>query len=120
MKTRTYLRAHIPLWLDRIQPSESVVLGGAALLVGLTAGIGVWLFKLMIEWTHLIMFERLGTWLANWGAWTVLFVPILGGLVVGIIAYLAYNSLVALINKVLFKLELTATDFIDLLQEPAK
>ncbi len=42
------------------------------------------------------------------------------GLVVGIIAYLAYNSLVALINKVLFKLELTATDFIDLLQEPAK
>ncbi|MEL6653866.1 MAG: MotA/TolQ/ExbB proton channel family protein, partial [Bacteroidota bacterium] len=42
------------------------------------------------------------------------------GLVVGIIAYLAYNSLVALINKVVFKLELTATDFIDLLQEPAK
>ena len=42
------------------------------------------------------------------------------GLVVGIIAYLAYNTLVALINKVVFKLELTATDFIDLLQEPAK
>ncbi|MEM6264302.1 MAG: MotA/TolQ/ExbB proton channel family protein [Bacteroidota bacterium] len=42
------------------------------------------------------------------------------GLVVGIIAYLAYNSLVALVNKVVFKLELTSTDFLDLLQEPVK
>ncbi|GAB4420332.1 MAG: MotA/TolQ/ExbB proton channel family protein [Bacteroidia bacterium] len=41
------------------------------------------------------------------------------GLVVGILAYLAYNNLVTLINKVVFKLELTTTDFIDLLQEPA-
>ena len=41
------------------------------------------------------------------------------GLVVGILAYLAYNGLVAMVNKVVFKLELTSTDFIDLLQEPA-
>ena len=41
------------------------------------------------------------------------------GLIVGIIAYLAYNTLIALLNKVVFKLELTATDFLDLLQEPA-
>jgi len=42
------------------------------------------------------------------------------GLVVGILAYLAYNTLVSLVNKVVFKLELTSTDFIDLLQEPAE
>ncbi|MEO0471970.1 MAG: MotA/TolQ/ExbB proton channel family protein [Bacteroidota bacterium] len=42
------------------------------------------------------------------------------GLVVGIVAYIGYNTLVAMINKVVFKLELTSTDFIDLLQEPAK
>jgi len=42
------------------------------------------------------------------------------GLVVGILAYLAYNSLVAMVNKVVFKLELTSTDFIDLLQEPSQ
>jgi biopolymer transport protein ExbB len=42
------------------------------------------------------------------------------GLVVGILAYLAYNTLVSLVNKVIFKLELTSTDFIDLLQEPAE
>ena len=42
------------------------------------------------------------------------------GLVVGILAYLAYNSLVSMVNKVVFKLELTSTDFIDLLQEPSQ
>lgn len=42
------------------------------------------------------------------------------GLVVGILAYLAYNTLVSMVNKVVFKLELTSTDFIDLLQEPAQ
>ncbi|MCB0855717.1 MAG: MotA/TolQ/ExbB proton channel family protein [Bacteroidetes bacterium] len=41
------------------------------------------------------------------------------GLVVGILAFLAYNTLVAMVNKVVFKLELLSTDFIDLLQEPA-
>ncbi|MEM6763368.1 MAG: MotA/TolQ/ExbB proton channel family protein [Bacteroidota bacterium] len=41
------------------------------------------------------------------------------GLIVGIIAYIGYNTLVALVNKVVYKLELTSTDFIDLLQEPA-
>ncbi|WNJ17684.1 MotA/TolQ/ExbB proton channel family protein [Pontibacter sp. G13] len=42
-----------------------------------------------------------------------------GGLVVGILAYFAYNTLVAMVNKVVYKLELTSTEFIDLLQEPA-
>jgi len=42
------------------------------------------------------------------------------GLVVGILAYIAYNTLVAMVNKVVFKLELTSTSFIDLLQEPAQ
>jgi biopolymer transport protein ExbB len=46
-------------------------------------------------------------------------VTTVSGLVVGILAFLAYNTLVALVNKVVFKLELTSTDFIDLLQEPA-
>jgi len=42
-----------------------------------------------------------------------------GGLIVGVIAYLAYNFLTSGINRVVFKLELTSNDFIDLLQEPA-
>lgn len=41
------------------------------------------------------------------------------GLVVGILAYIFYNTLVNMVSKVIFKLELTSTSFIDLLQEPA-
>lgn len=40
------------------------------------------------------------------------------GLMVGIIAYLAYNFLVTRVQKVIHKMEYTSIDFIDLLQEP--
>ena len=40
------------------------------------------------------------------------------GLIVGIIAYLAYNFLVARVQKVIHKMEYTSIDFVDLLQEP--
>lgn len=43
-----------------------------------------------------------------------------GGLVVGITAYIFYNILVARIEKVVYKLEITATEFMDVLHEPAK
>lgn len=40
------------------------------------------------------------------------------GLIVGIIAYLAYNFLVTRVQKVIHKMEYTSIEFIDLLQEP--
>jgi biopolymer transport protein ExbB len=40
------------------------------------------------------------------------------GLIVGIIAYLAYNYLVTRVAKVIHKMEYTSIEFIDLLQEP--
>jgi biopolymer transport protein ExbB len=40
------------------------------------------------------------------------------GLVVGIVAYLAYNYLVSRVQKVIHKMEYTSIDFVDLLQEP--
>jgi hypothetical protein len=43
----------ISRWKNRWQPSESIVLGGAALFVGLTSGAGVWLFKRFIDLAHL-------------------------------------------------------------------
>jgi len=42
-----------------------------------------------------------------------------GGLIVGITAYIFYNILVAKIEKVVYKLEITATEFMDVLHEPA-
>lgn len=40
------------------------------------------------------------------------------GLIVGIIAYLGYNYLVTRVSKVVHKMEYSAVEFIDLLQEP--
>ncbi|MFT4682372.1 MAG: biopolymer transport protein ExbB [Flavobacteriales bacterium] len=41
------------------------------------------------------------------------------GLIVGILAYLGYNILVAQVQKVMFKMEASSTEFLDLLNEPA-
>jgi len=46
-------------------------------------------------------------------------VTTVAGLIVGIIAYLAYNMLVARIDKVVFTLEASTTEFMDLLNESA-
>ena len=47
-------------------------------------------------------------------------VTTVAGLVIGIIAYIAYNSLVSFVNKVVNKLEISAIEFLDLLDEPSK
>jgi biopolymer transport protein ExbB len=46
-------------------------------------------------------------------------VTTLAGLIVGIIGYVCYNVIVARIEKVVFILEARATEFIDILNEPA-
>lgn len=47
-------------------------------------------------------------------------VTTMAGLAVGIVAYLGYNILVAMVEKVVYKMEARSLEFIDLLQEPAK
>lgn len=47
-------------------------------------------------------------------------VTTVAGLIVGICAYLGYNILVARINKVVYKLQLRTTEFLDLLNEPTQ
>ncbi len=42
-----------------------------------------------------------------------------GGLFIGILAFVGYNILVANVDKVIYQMERTATDFMDLLQEPS-
>lgn len=41
------------------------------------------------------------------------------GLAVGIIAYIGYNYLTTLLEKIIFKMEATTVEFVDILQEPA-
>lgn len=47
-------------------------------------------------------------------------VTTVAGLIVGIAAYFAYNILVANVEKVVFNMEATTIDFMDMLNEPAK
>lgn len=47
-------------------------------------------------------------------------VTTVAGLIVGIVGYLAYNILVAKVEKVVFILEANTTEFMDLLNEPAE
>ena len=47
-------------------------------------------------------------------------VTTVAGLTVGIIAYFAYNILVSNVEKVVFKMEAATSEFLDLLNEPAK
>jgi biopolymer transport protein ExbB len=46
-------------------------------------------------------------------------VTTIGGLIVGIICYFLYNVLVTRINKVVLDIEVRASEFMDLLHEPA-
>jgi len=47
-------------------------------------------------------------------------VTTVAGLVIGIIAYVAYNTLVSRISKIVNKMEATSVEFLDLLDEPGK
>ncbi len=47
-------------------------------------------------------------------------VTTVGGLIVGILAYICYNILVERIEKLVFMLEASATEFMDVLHEPSK
>ncbi|MFP4524925.1 MAG: MotA/TolQ/ExbB proton channel family protein [Bacteroidales bacterium] len=47
-------------------------------------------------------------------------VTTVAGLIVGIVSYLAYNVLVAKVEKVVYQLEANTTEFMDLLNEPVE
>ncbi len=53
------------------------------------------------------------------GIYTALITTV-AGLIVGILSYFAYNILVTKVEQVVFRLEASTTEFMDLLNEPAK
>jgi CIC family chloride channel protein len=79
------LHIKVVRWLNRWQPNEAIVLGSAAALVGVTSGLGIWLFEHLIELANWVFFERLGEHLTEISPWLIMVIPILGGLIVGLI-----------------------------------
>jgi biopolymer transport protein ExbB len=53
------------------------------------------------------------------GIYTALITTV-AGLIIGILGYFAYNTLVVRVEKVVFNLEATLTEFMDILNEPLK
>jgi biopolymer transport protein ExbB len=53
------------------------------------------------------------------GIYTALITTV-GGLILGILAYFGYNLLVVRVENVVFQLETTSTEFLDILNEPVK
>ena len=67
--------------------SESLVLAGIGVVLGVLSGAGVWLFKRLIDIASLGAFQGLGGLLGRLGGWTLFLVPALGGLVVGLLMH---------------------------------
>jgi CIC family chloride channel protein len=73
-------------WLSRIPRSQTLWLGTIAVVVGLTTGIGVWLFKELIAGITLAVSQLIGAVGGNVRGLLILLVPVIGGLVVGLTA----------------------------------
>lgn len=71
----------------KLQNFAPLIHNGMALFLGLATAFGVWLFKSLIEWTHALAFDQVGGYLARFGGWTVFILPVLGGMVVGLLMY---------------------------------
>lgn len=80
---RKFLNTHY-LKLQNFAP---LIHNGMALFLGLATAFGVWLFKSLIDWTHALAFDQVGAYLARFGGWTVFILPVIGGLIVGLLMY---------------------------------
>ncbi|MEJ5241903.1 MAG: chloride channel protein [Anaerolineales bacterium] len=59
----------------------------ASLLVGTSSALGIWLFKRGIDFFDALAFGRLRAFLSLPAPWNVLFIPILGGFLVGLLTW---------------------------------
>ena len=73
--------------INRIQPSPETVVLFLAMLIGGGTGMGVVTFHYLIELIHHLMLENLMGQIGVWGSWTLACVPILGGLIVGLMRW---------------------------------
>jgi H+/Cl- antiporter ClcA/CBS domain-containing protein len=74
-------------FLTQLQPNPETVVLLLAVLVGLGAGVGVVLFRFLIHRMHGLMFGEVSSTLSVWGHWTIALIPLLGGLVIGLLRW---------------------------------
>jgi len=100
--------------LERGLPTLASVSGGAPMIGFLGTVIG------MVQAFHQMSTagNNINVGELSGGIYTALITTV-AGLIVGIIAFFAYNLLVARVDKVINTMEASSTEFIDLLNEPA-
>jgi len=100
--------------LEKGLPLLATVAGGAPMIGFLGTVMGM--VRAFYDMSH--SGSNIDVSLLSGGIYTAL-VTTVAGLTVGIIAFFAYNVLVARVEKVVYLLEATTTEFMDLLNEPA-
>ena len=101
--------------LEKGLPMLATVAGAAPMIGFLGTVIG------MISTFHAMKISGAGVEIsALSGGIMQAMVTTVAGLVIGIIAYIAYNTLVVRVDKVVHTLEAKSVEFIDLLEEPGK
>ena len=101
--------------LEKGLPLLATVAGGAPMIGFLGTTMGM--VRAFYDMSH--SGSNIDVSLLSGGIYTAL-VTTVAGLLVGILAYFAYNILVSRVEKVVYQLEATTTEFMDLLNEPAK
>ena len=100
--------------LEKGLPFLATIAGGAPMLgfLGTVIGMVQAFFNMANAGTNIDIA------LLSGGIYTAMITTV-GGLIVGILAYFGYNYLAAQISNIVFKMESTTIDFMDLLHEPA-
>jgi biopolymer transport protein ExbB len=99
--------------LEKGLPTLATVAGGAPMIGFLGTVMGM--IRAFVDMAS--AGNNIDVSLLSRGIYTALITTV-AGLIVGIVAYFAYNILVARVEKVINKLEVNTTEFLDLLNEP--
>ncbi|WAL58798.1 chloride channel protein [Thermocoleostomius sinensis] len=70
-----------------LHPSPATLVLLLSVLIGTGAGSGVVLFRALIHVVHHLMFGEVSGFLSTWGHWTLALIPLLGGLLVGLMRW---------------------------------
>ncbi len=101
--------------LEKRFPTMATIAGAAPLLgfFGTVIGMVQAFYEMSLAGNSLDISTLSG------GIYTALITTV-GGLILGILAYFGYNVLVVRVENVVFQLETTSTEFLDILNEPVK
>lgn len=73
--------------LERLPYWDLALQAAAASGISLVSSIGVLAFKWAIVWIQSLAYDQLGGWLSQFGGWTTVFIPAIGGLLVGLMLF---------------------------------